>query len=81
LAAESGEVMMEGENLEGRGEELGGQELERAISVYSYHSEASGLAAWNAADVTAPARHRLYRAKASAHFLLGGNDQRIEVVP
>jgi pyridoxine/pyridoxamine 5'-phosphate oxidase len=67
--------------VEGRGEELGGQELERAISVYSFRSEASGLATWSAADVTAPARHRLYRATASAHFLLGGNDQRIEVVP
>jgi len=67
--------------VEGRGEELGGQELERAIAVYSHRSEASGLAAWSAADVTAPALHRLHRATASAHFLLGGNDQRIEVVP
>ena len=67
--------------VEGRGEELGGQELEHAIAVYSHRSEASGLAAWSAADVTAPALHRLYRATASAHFLLGGNDQRIEVVP
>ena len=67
--------------VEGRGEELGGQELGRAIAVCSRRSEASGLAAWSAADVTAPAPHRLYRATASAHFLLGGNDQRIEVVP
>ena len=65
--------------MEGRGEELGGCELERAIAIYSRRSEATGLAAWSAADVTAPAQHRLYRATASAHFLLGGNDERVEV--
>ena len=66
---------------EGRGEELEGDELERAIRTYSRRSEATGLAAWSAADVTAPARHRLYRATASTHFLLGGDDERIEAIP
>jgi len=56
---------------EGRGEELEGDELERAIRTYSRRSEATGLATWGAAVVTAPARHRLYRATASRHFLLG----------
>ena len=70
---------------EGRGEELEGDELERAIRTYSRRSEATGLAAlglaaWGAADVTAPARHRLYRATASRHFLLGGDDERIEAI-
>ena len=41
--------------VEGRGEELEGHELEHAIAVYSRRSEATGLAAWSAADVTAPA--------------------------
>ncbi len=67
--------------VEGRGEELGGCELERAIAIYSRRSEATGLPAWSAADVTAPARHRLYRATASTHFLLGGDDERIEAIP
>ena len=71
---------------EGCGEELAGDEVERAIRTYSRHSEATGLAAlglaaWGAADVTAPARHRLYRATASTHFLLGGDDERIEAIP
>ena len=67
--------------VEGRAEELEGHELERVISVYSRRSLATGLAAWSAADVTAPARHRLYRPTASAHFLLGSNDERVEVKP
>jgi len=33
------------------------------------------------ADVVAPARHRLYRARASEHFVLQANDQRILVQP
>jgi pyridoxine/pyridoxamine 5'-phosphate oxidase len=67
--------------VEGRGGELEGQELEHAIATYSRRSEATGLAAWSAADVTAPARHRLYRATAQAHSLLGSNDERVEATP
>jgi pyridoxine/pyridoxamine 5'-phosphate oxidase len=67
--------------VEGRGEELEGRELERAIGIYSHRSEATGLAAWDATDVTGPARHRLYHLAASAHFLLTSNDERVEVVP
>jgi hypothetical protein len=46
--------------MEGRGEELEGRELERAIGIYSRRSEATDLTAWSAADVTAPVQHRLY---------------------
>jgi uncharacterized protein YhbP (UPF0306 family) len=67
--------------VEGRGEELEGSEMERAIEIYSRRSQATGLAAWDATDVTEPARHRLYRAAASAHYLLKSNDERVEVVP
>jgi len=67
--------------VEGHGEELEGHELEHAIAIYSRRSEATGLAAWSAADVTAPARQRLYRATASVHFLLGSNDVRVEAIP
>ena len=65
---------------EGRGDELEGDELERAIRTYSRRSEATRLAAWGAAVVTAPAQHRLYRATASTHFLLGSDDERIEAI-
>lgn len=67
--------------VEGRGEEITGDELERALEIYSRRSVATGLAPWGAADVTAPARHRLYRATASTHFLLGDHDERIEASP
>jgi pyridoxine/pyridoxamine 5'-phosphate oxidase len=67
--------------VEGRGEGLEGRELERAIAIFSRRSLATGLAAWGVSDVTAPARHRLYRATASAHFLLGSNDERVGVSP
>jgi hypothetical protein len=66
---------------EGCGEELAGDEVERAIRTYSRRSEATGLAALDAADVTDPAQHRLYRATASTHFLLGGDDEQIEAIP
>jgi pyridoxine/pyridoxamine 5'-phosphate oxidase len=67
--------------VEGHGEMLEGLELKRAIRIYSRHSLATGLAAWDTSDVTGSARHRLYRATASAHFLLDSNDERVEVVP
>ena len=67
--------------VEGLGEELEGPELERAIAVYSRRSEATGLTAWDATDVTGLARHQLYRAAASAHYLLESTDERVEVVP
>jgi nitroimidazol reductase NimA-like FMN-containing flavoprotein (pyridoxamine 5'-phosphate oxidase superfamily) len=47
------------------------------IAVYARESEAQGLRAWSLADVTEPARHRLYRATATEHFVLGPGDQRL----
>jgi hypothetical protein len=61
--------------------ELGRPERERAIAIYSRRSEADGAGQLHAADVTAPAPHRLYHARASAHFVLGAGDQRVAVVP
>lgn len=65
--------------VEAAGEELSGPELDRGIAIYSRRSEAHEAGEWRAADVTAPAPHRLYRARASEHFLLDANDQRILV--
>ena len=65
--------------LEASGEELTGSDAARAVATYSRKSEAAGLSGWTTTDITAPAAHRLYRATASEHFLLGANDQRISL--
>ena len=56
-------------------------EAERAaaLAAYSRRSTASGLKAWTEADVTAPAEHRLYRARITAASLLDGGDARTPV--
>jgi uncharacterized protein YhbP (UPF0306 family) len=59
--------------------ELDGAELERGIAIYSRRSQAQGAGEWRGADVVAPASHRLYRARASQHFVLEPNDRRILV--
>jgi nitroimidazol reductase NimA-like FMN-containing flavoprotein (pyridoxamine 5'-phosphate oxidase superfamily) len=59
--------------------ELDGAERDEAIAVFSRRSQAQGLAEWTVADVTAPARHRLYRATAHRHFILQANDERLAV--
>jgi uncharacterized protein YhbP (UPF0306 family) len=61
------------------GAELSGQESDRAIAIYSRRSVAHGAGEWILADVSSPAPHRLYRARASEHFVLQGNDRRIAV--
>jgi nitroimidazol reductase NimA-like FMN-containing flavoprotein (pyridoxamine 5'-phosphate oxidase superfamily) len=49
------------------------------IDVFSRRSEEQGLRAWTREDVLPPARHRLYRATASEHFVLDPHDQRLPV--
>jgi nitroimidazol reductase NimA-like FMN-containing flavoprotein (pyridoxamine 5'-phosphate oxidase superfamily) len=65
--------------LEATSEEVSASERERAIELYSQRSQADGAGQWQVRDVTAPAPHRLYRAKASEFFVLVGNDERISV--
>ena len=67
--------------LEAVAEELSGPELETAIEVFSAASTAAGARAWTIADVTTPASLRLYRATASAWFVLDANDRRVPVRP
>jgi tRNA-Thr(GGU) m(6)t(6)A37 methyltransferase TsaA len=62
-------------------EELTGADLERGVEVFSRRSEAQGARAWTPADVTPPARHRLYRATATEHWVLGAQDERLPVAP
>jgi hypothetical protein len=49
------------------------------IEAFSRRSEAQGMRAWTQEDVLSPARHRLYRATASEHFVLDPHDQRLPV--
>jgi nitroimidazol reductase NimA-like FMN-containing flavoprotein (pyridoxamine 5'-phosphate oxidase superfamily) len=60
-------------------EELTGTDLDRGIAVFSRRSEAHGAGEWNPEDVRPPARHRLYRATASEHFVLGPEDRQMPV--
>jgi hypothetical protein len=55
--------------------------LERGIRVYTRREEAEGIEPLTREDVTAPARHRLYLATASEHFILGPHDERLPVSP
>ena len=59
--------------------ELDGAERDDALAVFSRRSRADGLAEWTVADITAPARHRVYRATALRHFILQSNDERLAV--
>jgi nitroimidazol reductase NimA-like FMN-containing flavoprotein (pyridoxamine 5'-phosphate oxidase superfamily) len=60
-------------------EEIAGDAVEAGIELYSRRSQEQGLPAWTRADVTGPARHRLYRAVASEHFVLDSGDERTPV--
>lgn len=51
-------------------------DVDEAIQAFSRHGEAQGLRAWTRDDVTAPARHRLYRATVAEHFVLDPHDER-----
>jgi nitroimidazol reductase NimA-like FMN-containing flavoprotein (pyridoxamine 5'-phosphate oxidase superfamily) len=60
-------------------EELKGVELDRGIEIFSRESAEQRLRAWTREDVQSPARHRLYRATASEHYVLGPQDRRLRV--
>jgi pyridoxine/pyridoxamine 5'-phosphate oxidase len=54
-------------------------EDERWIGVFTRRSEELGWPGWSVEDVRPPAPLRLYVATATAHFVLGQNDERIAV--
>jgi nitroimidazol reductase NimA-like FMN-containing flavoprotein (pyridoxamine 5'-phosphate oxidase superfamily) len=60
-------------------QELRGAAQERGLAVFARESEAQGLRVWGAADVTAPARHRLYRAAVTEQWVLDPHDERLPV--
>ena len=65
--------------MEAVAEELRGAKLEHAVEAYSRRSQQVGAPTWKLADVTSPARLRLYRAVVSATYVLGPGDKRIAV--
>ena len=65
--------------VEALAEELDGADRDEGIAIFSRRSEAGGATPWGVTDVTAPAALRLYRARASAHFVLGADDRRLTV--
>ena len=60
-------------------QELAPPDLAGGVACFSRRSLAHGGRAWTQADVMAPARHRMYRAVASEHFVLDGGDRRVAV--
>jgi hypothetical protein len=65
--------------LEASGEELSDRALKAGIEIYAQRSAQAGASEWTLEDVTPPARSRLYRATASAAYVLGRTDERIPV--
>ena len=65
--------------VEAVAEEVSEDQCEQALAVYSDRSVADGVGPWSVADVTAPARHRLYRATAMQYYWLDTHDQRIPI--
>lgn len=54
-------------------------DVDEGIRIFSRHGEAQGLRPWTREEVLSPARHRLYRATVSEHFVLDPHDQRRSV--
>jgi hypothetical protein len=69
----------QGVYLEAVAEQLSGDDAELGIERFSGHSVATGAAAWTIEAVTAPARHRLYRATVSAAFIGNRGEERDRV--
>jgi nitroimidazol reductase NimA-like FMN-containing flavoprotein (pyridoxamine 5'-phosphate oxidase superfamily) len=55
------------------------EQVTEGVEVFNARSVAQGLREWTLADITAPARHRLYRAVAQEQWTLGDGDVRIAV--
>jgi nitroimidazol reductase NimA-like FMN-containing flavoprotein (pyridoxamine 5'-phosphate oxidase superfamily) len=65
--------------VEALAEELDGAERDQGIAIFSRRSEAGGATPWDVGDVSGSAPFRLYRARASAHFVLAADDRRLTV--
>ena len=56
-------------------------DVAEGIEIFSRRSVEQGFPTWRPEDVTPPAKHRLYRATATEHFVLDPHDERIPVDP
>lgn len=65
--------------MEAAAEEVTGEDLDRGLGVFARRSKAQALRIWTREDVVPPARHRLYRATATEHFVLSPRDERLPV--
>ena len=61
--------------------ELAPDERAEGIEIFSRRGVAHGGSAWTVEDVGPSARHRLYRATATAHYILDEGDNRTPVSP
>src|ERR671918_2019124 len=59
--------------------EVADDDLERGIEHYNRKSVDWGLREWTSDEILAPAKHRLFRATASEHFVLSPHDERIPI--
>jgi nitroimidazol reductase NimA-like FMN-containing flavoprotein (pyridoxamine 5'-phosphate oxidase superfamily) len=59
--------------------EVPAAEVEQGLASYNRKSLECGFREWTPDDVRAPAKHRLFRASASEHFVLSPRDERIAV--
>jgi nitroimidazol reductase NimA-like FMN-containing flavoprotein (pyridoxamine 5'-phosphate oxidase superfamily) len=55
------------------------EDVDDGIAIFSAGSEEKGFGPWGRDRVEPPAKHRLYRATASEHFVLDPHDQRIPI--
>ena len=55
------------------------EEVDHALEAFNRRSEVQGLRAWSRAEVLPPSEFRLYRATATAQFVLDDHDARVPV--
>jgi hypothetical protein len=67
--------------IEATAQQVPAAEVESAIAIFSARLETDGGRPWHVTDVVGPADFRMYRARASAHYLLGAKDFRVPVDP
>jgi hypothetical protein len=69
----------QGVYMAGTAEEVTGEARVAAIDVFSRRSLGHGGRAWTLDDVEPPAEFRLYRATATAHYILDSIDRLVAV--
>jgi nitroimidazol reductase NimA-like FMN-containing flavoprotein (pyridoxamine 5'-phosphate oxidase superfamily) len=71
----------QGVYLEALATELAPEESTEAVEIFSRRAVGHGAGSTTLEDLRAPAKHRLYRARASAHWVLDEHDNRLPASP